>query len=364
MSLDLATALRAETPTAPDRLRERVTHMAAAAPPARRALPVGRVLAYGALALTAASCATALVVGIRTAVVYDSTPQASSDRPDGQAVQASKARARQLRAALEAQRSLAPSSIPPVALRSQMRAKAALASPRPAPPADAQARGAGTAPLPAPSHRRAQDVTADLRLLVDDTDDLSGTTQQALRITRRLGGYVLAVQYGTSEPREGTATLRLRIPVSRVQAAVVRFSDLGRILAQQTRIADLQQPLDELTRRIRSLERRAARARGKERERILAEIAYLRGERAEINRRAAFATVALDLTTHEPEKKAAPPGRLDRAVDDASGVLAAELAIGAYALIVASPFLVLLAAAYAASRAYRRHADQRLLERA
>jgi hypothetical protein len=45
-------------------------------------------------------------------------------------------------------------------------------------------------------------------------------------------------------------------------------------------------------------------------------------------------------------------------------VLTAELAIGAYALIVASPLLILLAAAFVGSRAYRRYADQRLLERA
>jgi hypothetical protein len=36
----------------------------------------------------------------------------------------------------------------------------------------------------------------------------------------------------------------------------------------------------------------------------------------------------------------------------------------AYALIVARPFLLLLAAAFAGNRVYRRHADQRLLERA
>jgi hypothetical protein len=288
------------------------------------------MLMVGAPALVAASFAVALVAGLRTAAV----PGPSGKDSTEQAVPAPET------APGVPERRIHPTEAPQT-LRARLRA-----------------------PLPFSNGRRAQDVSADLRLLVDDTNDLSGTTQRALRITRRLGGYVLAVQYGTSEPREGTATLRLRIPVSRVQAAVVRFSDLGRILAQQTRISDLQQPLDELTRRIRTLERRAARAHGKERERILAEIAYLRGERGDINRRAAFATVAVDLTTQEPEKKATPPGRLDRAVDDASGVLTAELAIAAYALIVASPFLVLLAAAYAGSRAYRRHADQRLLERA
>jgi hypothetical protein len=208
------------------------------------------------------------------------------------------------------------------------------------------------AAAPAPSTTRAQNVNATLRLLVDDTNDLSGTTQRALRTTRRLGGYVVAVDYGTPDASEGTASLRLRIPVSRLQAAIVRFSGMGRILAQQTQITDVQQRLDDLTRQIR-------RAKGNK-----TKIAALRRERTRISRRAAYATVGLDLTTHEPEQKAAPPSRLHRTISNATGVLTTELAVGAYALIVAGPLLILLAAAFAGSRAYRRYADQRLLERA
>ena len=158
--------------------------------------------------------------------------------------------------------------------------------------------------------------------------------------------------------------MRLRIPVSRVQAAIVEFSGMGRILAQDTQISDLQQGLDELTRRIRDLERRAAQAQGAERAQLLAQIEALRDQRVQINRQAAYATVNLDLTTHEPKEPAAPPGRLDRALDDAVGILLAELVIAAYALIVASPFILLGIAAFLGNRAYRRHADQRLLERA
>jgi uncharacterized protein DUF4349 len=216
---------------------------------------------------------------------------------------------------------------------------------------NAVAKDAFAAPTTvAPTPRRAQDVNTSITLLVDDTNDLSATTQRALRITRNLGGYVQTVNYG-SQTTEGTAALQVRIPVSRVQAAVVRFSDLGRILAQQTQITDLQQRLDELTRQIRRSSDPGRRA-------------ALRRERIELNRRAAYATLSLDLTTHEPQQKAAPPGRIDRAVDDATGVLTAEVAVIAYALIVASPFLVLLAAAYAGRRAYRRYSDLRLLERA
>jgi hypothetical protein len=206
------------------------------------------------------------------------------------------------------------------------------------------------APAPAPSTGRAQDVNTSITLLVEDTDDLSGTTQRALRITRRLGGYVQSVQYGT-QSADGTAALQVRIPVSRVQAAVVAFSDLGRILAQQTQITDLQQRIDDLTRQIRRSDDPGHRA-------------ALRRERTELNRRAAYATVSLALTTHQPEKAVAPPSRFDRAVDDATGVLAGELAILAYILIVASPFLILAGAALLGRRTYRRYSDTRLLERA
>ena len=334
MSPDLATALRTETPGAPDRLRERVAQIAAVPPPSpRRTISLRRIVLVGGSAVAAASVVAALAVGIKTAAV--SEPQSAA-------------------------RSSVPTALPaPKVEYGPAHAVPPLPVPRRALP-----RPAGRHPAPGPSQTRAQDVAATLTVLVDGTDDLSATTQRALRATRRLGGYVVNVQYGTPEPTEGTATLRVRIPVSRVQTAIVQFSDLGRILAQQVQISDLQQPLDDLTRQIRRLERLAVNAQGAELARIKQQIAALRRQRTEINRRAAFATVGLGLTTHEPEKAAVPPGRLERAIDDATGVLAAELAVGAYALIVAAPLLLLLAAAFAASRAYRRFADQRLLERA
>jgi hypothetical protein len=334
LSPDLATALRTETPGAPDALRERIALVAATPPSGRRPFPVRRLLAVGIPAALAASAVGAAVIGLASS--SRTAPQSAvPSEPSVESRDQAQSRLR-LRAPL---RSAAPTTAPAGVAESQGRAVV-------------------------PGTNRAQDVQAYLTVLVEGTDDLSATTQRALRATRRLGGYVVNVQYGTPEPSEGTAELRVRIPVSRVQAAVVQFSDLGRILAQQVQISDLQQPLDELTRRINRLERRAQTAQGAELARIKREIAALRRERVEINRRAAFATIGLDLTTHEPEKEVVPPGRLERAIDDATGVLATELAIGAYALIVATPILLLLGAAYAAARAYRRFADQRLLERA
>jgi hypothetical protein len=317
LSPELSALLREETPTAPSELRERVARIAVAPPPPRRPLSLRRVLVFAAPLTAAASLAVAVGVGIKTAAVSDESPSSP------------------------------PGSVVVQNLERQFQAEGPVNKVHADAPEASRTRSA----TPAPSPTRAQNVQADLRVLVDDPGDLSAATQRALRTTRRLGGYLVTVSYGTPEPTEGTATLRVRIPVSRVQAAIVQFSDLGRILAQQTVITDLQQRLDEVTRQIR-------RAKGDK-----ARIAALRRERTELNRRAAYATVDLGLTTHQPEQKAAP-SRLDRAIDDATGVLTAELAIAAYILIVASPFLVLLAAAFAGSRAYRRYADQRLLERA
>jgi hypothetical protein len=318
LSPELTAALREETPAAPDELRKRIAYITATAPQPRRTIPLRRALVWaGPVALTA-SCLVALVVGLSSAI--DAGGPANDGAGSAAPIQRNLERQFQADTSTEAQSLYGPA---------RARAKA-----------------------PGPTPNRAQDVQADLRVLVDDPDGLSTATQRALRTTRRLGGYLVTVDYGTPEPSEGTAALRVRIPVSRVQAAIVSFSGLGRILAQQTQITDLQQQIDELTRQIR-------RAKGDK-----AKIAALRRERLQLNRQAAYATVELSLTTHEPEQKAAPPSRFDRAVDDATGVLTSELAIGAYILIVASPFLLLLAAAFAGSRAYRRYADQRLLERA
>jgi hypothetical protein len=313
LSPELATALRTQTPTAPEALRDRIGLIAASPVPRRRSFAFRRVLMVAAPAAAVASLVAAVGVGVKGGI---------ENRPQAEVIRSQEAQ----------------------------RAPGRLRSVQPLVPAAAAKDAFAAPPVTSGTTRRARDVSTSITLLVDDTDDLSATTQRALRITRNLGGYVQTVNFG-SQTTEGTAALRVRIPVSRVQAAVVRFSDLGRILAQNTQITDLQQRLDELTRQIRRSDDPGRRA-------------ALRRERLELNRRAAYATLSLDLTTHEPQQKAAPPSRIDRAVDDATGVLTGELAVIAYALIVASPFIVLLVAAYAGRRAYRRYSDLRLLERA
>jgi hypothetical protein len=210
---------------------------------------------------------------------------------------------------------------------------------------------AGPSPQPTPT-KRAQDFRATLRVPVADPSDLSTATQKALRTTRWLGGYVVTVQYGTPAPSEGTANLRVRTPVSRVQAAIVQFNNLGQILEQQTQVTDFQQRLDELTRKIR-------RAKGNK-ARIAAPPP--RAHRAQPPCR--FRDTRRrphDPRTGEEGSVPRPAGASRRRRDRPPHCRASTRA---YALIVARPFLLLLAAAFAGNRVYRRHADQRLLERA
>src|SRR4051794_26056920 len=79
---------------------------------------------------------------------------------------------------------------------------------------------------------RAQLYDAELTLKISD---LSTATKRALRLTRDFNGYVRSVDYGSGTER-GSAYLVLRVPIGSVQAAIVTFSALGRILDQHVSI--------------------------------------------------------------------------------------------------------------------------------
>jgi hypothetical protein len=238
----------------------------------------------------------------------------------------------------------------------------------------------GARPPLVTSPGRTQDYYADLRVRVDDLIDLSDRTQDALRLTRRYGGYVVSTNYRNPRSDEGDAMLELRVPVGRVQEALVAFSALGAIVSQNVSIRDLQAQIDRWTRDIRRLRDRVAALRtslldpnltAAERTRIetqlaqaRASIASLEQQRRVLQRQGRFAKISLALTTQQPAAKDESPGRIERALDDAGSLLAKEVAFGLYALIVASPFLLLLALAVVGARVGRRRADQRLLERA
>jgi hypothetical protein len=255
------------------------------------------------------------------------------------------------------------------------------AAPQPAPPALEDQRL--TSPpsrrnAPLPSRSRAQDYHADIKLHVGGPDQLSDAVQSAIRTTRSLGGYVTYVDYGTSGREDGAAELAVRIPVGRVQAAVARFSQLGTILEQQTEIVDLQGRIDRITRDLQRRRDRIAKLEAQLRDPTLSAAARNRLEarlvqarrglanatrqRAGVIRQSRFAKLDLAFTTEREQEAPAPPGRVERMLDDAVGVLLTELAIVLFALIVAAPLLLLVAVGWLGARALRRAANDRLLE--
>jgi Domain of unknown function (DUF4349) len=342
--------LQAARPVAPRALRGRIEALAATESARRPTLierfSLRRALLVLAPAILIVSVGAAAVQGIVTAT--SDREQAVVTRPEGRF-------------------SEAPSS-----------AEDSLAVPEAARPQVLKRAAPGTA-VPASPGRR-QDYRAALRLRVDDLDDLSGKTQRALQLTRSYGGYVVSSAFRNPHAGEGDATLELRIPIARVQEAVVAFSELGSIVSQDVRIRDLQGQIDRYTRDIRRLRDRMAALRSSlldpnltdaERARIEAELAEARSrvaaleqERRVLDRQGRFAKISLALTTQKAAAKEDEAGRIERALDDAGSVLAKEVAFGLYALIVALPFVVLVALAVAGARAGRRRSDQRLLERA
>lgn len=219
-------------------------------------------------------------------------------------------------------------------------------------------QAAGTATSPIQPGDRAQLYLAELTLRVDD---LSGSTQQALRTTRALGGYIRTVDYG-SGPQSGTADLVLRVPIDRVQQGIVRFSGLGKILDQQVRVRDVQPTLDRRFARITELRRTIPTLEGEQRARAEAELATLVRAQARDRQRTSFATVALRLQTKEATVVVpTTPSRIERAFDRAADVVTAEVAGVVYALVVAAPFILVGAALAFGTRLVRRRSDARLL---
>jgi hypothetical protein len=204
---------------------------------------------------------------------------------------------------------------------------------------------------------RAQLYSAEITLRVKD---LSEITQDALRQTRALGGYVRTVDYGEGRG-EGTARLVVRVPIARVQTAILRFSELGTILDQHVSVRDVQPQLDRRFKRIAELRRVIPTLSGDELAAAQSELEALQTAQAKERRQASFATVALALTTEKEESVPAQPGRIERAFHRAADVLAAEAVAVVYATVVAAPFILLGLATFGLVRVLRRRSDERLL---
>jgi hypothetical protein len=238
--------------------------------------------------------------------------------------------------------------------------------------------GAARSPLVAPTPGRRQDYEASMTLRVRDLDALTERTNDAMRLVRSYGGYVASVQQSTSPGQPAQAYLVLRVPVGRVEDAMVQLSGLGTVLARQVSIVDLEQALRLQQARILRLKLFIARAAAQLATDLPADVRLrlqlqLQQARADLARatgankatlgQAALSHVSLTLTA---QQRATPvgkggSGRFERAARDAGSFLAAAGAVLLFLLIVLSPLIVLLVASVAGLRAYRRREERRLL---
>ena len=220
------------------------------------------------------------------------------------------------------------------------------------------------AATPAPTTGRAQRYSAQLTLSVKDVDALSDATQQALRITRDLGGYLVTVSYATSDT--GVSSLTLKVPTANVQDAIVRLSGLGTIVSQQVQIDDLQGQVDELTKRETALREQIARLSARlaatdldaatratleaRRDAARSELAQVRVTRAQVNAEARYATIQLTLQTPQSAVVPPVPSRWDNALDRAVEILVLEAMVVLYALVIAGPVVLLALLAWLGRR--------------
>jgi hypothetical protein len=339
-SPELIHELRASRPSAPANLRTRVRAIVSEQP--RQApwsswrFPVRRGMLVAVLAVAALALAGAGVLGL-----------ARSDRP-------------------QALRQAAPAPVED-ATTAESAAPSALAG------GLAGANGAGKAADAA--GQRAQRVSASLTVEVANPDAVSRAAQDALDLTRSLGGYVVSSSVATGE--QGSASLTVRVPVDRVQDAIAGLSRLGRIVSQQVTIDDLQQNLDELTHRQASVLGQIARIRARldsetldaQTEAVLrTRLAILRGELRALRQgissteaEARMSTIQLAVVTRGSSGAVAPPSRIDRTIDEALNVLAWEGVVALGILIVLAPFALVAFAAWLGRRFYRRREEERLL---
>jgi Domain of unknown function (DUF4349) len=345
---ELIHELQAARPQAGEPLRARVAAMAAQAPPTRRlfnggfGIPLRRAALCALPAMVALALASAGAIGLARSGGGDHVALA-----------------------------------PPSAAADAFRATTPEAARGSAAPAQGDRSGLkGAAPAVGPTTGRPQRYSGELTLEVANADALSGATQDALSIVRSLGGYAVSTSFGASG-ESGAATLVVRLPTGKVQEALVRLSQLGTIVEQHVQIDDLGDQVGELGRRESALEERVARLTARLESRTLdaetravlearraaarTELAEVRKAQATLDREASLATISLALRTAEDAAVPASPSRLDRALDRTGDVLAWEGIALLYVAVIAGPFVLLAAVAWAGTRVRRRREDERLL---
>jgi hypothetical protein len=217
-----------------------------------------------------------------------------------------------------------------------------------------------------------------MELRLADADELSAAANEAMGITRDLGGWVAASDIDT-KGNEGTAALALRVPVGRVEDAVVRLGALGTVTGQRVETVDLQTGIDRRDNRIERINRaiRVKKLRlesgtltpEQELEARL-RIERLRNEAADLRRanladRREAATSELALTLHTRAAAAAQEkdeSGASGAAGDALRFLEAAGVVALFLAIVLSPIVLPVVLLWLALRTRSRRVEARLLD--
>ena len=229
---------------------------------------------------------------------------------------------------------------------------------------------------PAPTGR-AQDIDMWVSLRVPDADGISAASQDAVRITRELGGVVTSSTVDT-QWNQGRAQLTLRIPVGKLDDAVFRLTQLGTVTAQRTNTQDLQGPLDRTTDRIAHLRSQirielARLASGQldaaqelhariHLENLRRNLREAKADRRALVSRTSMADLTLRLATPAPGAADKSEGGIAGAVGKAGDFLRGAGAVAVFLALVLSPLVVLAVIAWALLRARSRRIEARLLD--
>jgi hypothetical protein len=327
----LARELRSASVVAPSSLRERVAGIGAAAQPRVRR-PSRRLVAVLAVAIIV------LAAGAFAALRFTTvSPTASENLGRPQAIEQ------------ELSRQIEPSAVP-------------------------LSRPAILAPAPT---GRAQDIDMWIDLRVSDADQVSSASQDAVRITRELGGVVTSSTVDTRGP-QGRAQLMLRIPVGSLDDAVFRLTQLGTVTAQRTNTQDLQAPLDRVSQRIAEFHSKirielARLASGQltpaeelearvHLENVRRNLREAREQHKAILGQTTMADLTFRLATGAPGAVDENESGIAGAADKAADFLRGAGAVTVFLALVLSPLVLLAILGWLALRARNRRIEARLLD--
>jgi hypothetical protein len=238
------------------------------------------------------------------------------------------------------------------------------------PPAPAFAPSVG-------SGGRAQDVDMWITLRAQDADQVSDSSQEAMKITRELGGVVGSSNVATEGSR-GQARLNLRVPTERVDDARFRLSELGTVTGERVATVDLQAPLDRALARVEHLRSaiRIAKARlasgllsSQEELQTRIRLEHLRSKlravtrtRAALAREASMAELTLTLATPTGAVPQTSEGGISGAAHKAVDVLRGAGSVAVFLGLVLSPLLIVALLAWLAVRTRGRRIERELLD--